>query len=77
MEEGECGKEETKDWQTHASVKQTDMEGVHLSCMVWGGISGLYHTDRVVIQGNINGVQYTDEILQQQVEPSRGRDVSA
>ena len=31
MEEGECGKEETKDWQTHASVKQTDMEGVHLS----------------------------------------------
>ena len=30
MEEGECGKEETKDWQTHASMKQTDMEGVHL-----------------------------------------------
>ena len=27
MEEGECGKEETKDWQTNASVKQTDMEG--------------------------------------------------
>ena len=30
-EEGDCGKEEMKDWQTHASVKQTDMEGVHLS----------------------------------------------
>ena len=68
MEEGECGKEETKDWQTHASVKQTDMEG-GASLMVWGGISGLYRTDLVVIQGNLNGVRYRDEILQQQVEP--------
>ena len=66
-EEGECGKAETKDWQTHASVKQTDMEGC-ASLMVWGGISGLYCTDLVVIQGNLNGVRYRDEILQQQVE---------
>ena len=36
--------------------------------MVWGGISGLNRTDIVVIQGNLNGVQYRDEILQQ-VEP--------
>ena len=26
-------------------------------------------TDLVVIQGNLNGVRYRDEILQQQVEP--------
>ena len=37
--------------------------------MVWVGISGLYRTDLVVIQGNLNRVQYRDEILQQQVEP--------
>ena len=67
MEEGECGKEETKDWQTHASVKHRYGGGASL--IVWGGISGLYRTDLVVIQGNLNGVRYRDEILQQQVEP--------
>ena len=44
--EGECGKEETKDWQTHASVKQTDMEGVHLS---WCGAGFLDCTILIVL----------------------------
>ena len=38
MEERECGNEETKDWQTHASVKQTDTDGVHL---IWCGVGFL------------------------------------
>ena len=37
--------------------------------MVWGGISGWQRTDLVVIQGNLNGVLYRNEILQQQVGP--------
>ena len=37
--------------------------------MVWGGFSGWHHTDLVVIQENLNGVRYRDEILQQQLEP--------
>ena len=63
-------------------ISETDRYGGGASLMVWGGISGLHRTGLVVIQGNLNGVRYMDEILQQQVEPfmqkpSRGRDVSA
>ena len=50
-------------------INETDRYGGGASLMVWGGISGLYCTDLVVIQGNLNGVRYRDEILQQQVEP--------
>ena len=50
-------------------ISETDRYGGRASLMVWGGISGLYRTDLVVIQGNLNGVRYRDEILQQQVEP--------
>ena len=50
-------------------ISETDRYEWGASLMLWGGISGLYHTDLVVIQGNLNGVRYRDEILQQQVEP--------
>ena len=43
---GECGREETKDWQTHASVKQTDMEGVHLP---WCGVGFLDGTVLILL----------------------------
>ena len=46
MEERECGKEETKDWQTHASVKQTDIEGMHLS---WCGVGFLDGTVLILL----------------------------
>ena len=64
MEERECGNEETKDWQT----SETDRYGRGASHTVFGGISGWHRTD-LVIQVNLNGVQYRDKILQQQVEP--------
>ena len=50
-------------------ISATDRYGGGASLMVRGGISELYCTDLVVIQGNLNGVRYRDEILQQQVEP--------
>ena len=50
-------------------ISETDRYGGGASLMLWGGISGLYRTDLVVIQGNLNGVRYRDEILQQQVDP--------
>ena len=37
--------------------------------MVWDGISGRHRNDLLVIQGNLNGIRYRDEILQQHVEP--------
>ena len=49
-------------------ISETDRYGGGASLMVCGGISGLYRTD-LVIQGNLNGVRYRDEILQQQEEP--------
>ena len=49
-------------------ISEIGRYGGGASLMVWGGISGLYCTDLVVIQGNLNGVRYRDEILQQQVE---------
>ena len=48
-------------------ISETDRYGGGASLMVWGGISGWHCTD-LVIQGNLNGVWYRDEILQQQVE---------
>ena len=50
-------------------ISETDRYEGGASLMVWGGISGLYRTDLVVIQRNLNGVRYRDEILQRQVEP--------
>ena len=50
-------------------ISETDKYGGGASLMVWGGISGWHRTDLVVIQGNLNGVRYRDEILQQQVQP--------
>ena len=46
-------------------ISETEIYGGGASLMVWGGISGRHHTDLVVSQGNLNGVQYRDEILQQ------------
>ena len=37
--------------------------------MVWGGISGRYRTDLVIVQGNLTGVRYRDEILMRHVQP--------
>ena len=45
-------------------ISETDRYGGGASLMVWGGISGLYRTNLVVIPGNLNGVRYRDEILQ-------------
>ena len=61
-------KKKRKTGRAHASVKWTDMEGVHLS---WCGVGFLDGTilDLIVIQGNLIGVRCRDEILQQQVEP--------
>ena len=49
-------------------ISETDRYGGGASLMEWGGIPGWHRTDLVVIQGNLNGVWYRDEILQQ-VEP--------
>ena len=37
--------------------------------MVWGGITGNARTPLVVINGNLTGVRYRDEILQAHVVP--------
>ena len=36
--------------------------------MVWGHISDRYKTDLIVINGNLTGVSYRDEILAQHVK---------
>jgi len=41
--------------------------------MVWGGISLRHRTDLVFIQGNLNGIRYRDEIVQQHVIPFMNR----
>lgn len=37
--------------------------------MVWGGICGEQKTDLVIVQGNLNAVQYRDQVLQPVVLP--------
>ena len=37
--------------------------------MVWGGISGYYKTDLIVVNGNLPVVHYRDEILAQHIQP--------
>ena len=44
-------------WCMH-NISETDQYRGSASVMVWGGISGCYHTDLVVIQGNLTGVHY-------------------
>ena len=39
------------------------------SIMVWGGISGCYHTDLGIIQGSLTEVCYRDQILAPHVHP--------
>ena len=45
------------------------MDGGGVLAMVWGGISGCYCTDLVVIQGSFTGVHYRDQILAPHVQP--------
>jgi len=52
-----------------ACISETDRYGGGASVMVWGGISGCYRTDLAVIQGNLTGVRYRDQILAQHVQP--------
>ena len=79
MEERESGKKETKDWQTHASVRWTDMERVHLS---WCGVGFLDDIILILLwsRGTLmecgTGMNAaTSGAIH--AEPSRGKDVSA
>ena len=52
-----------------ACITENDRYGGGGSVMVWGGISGRYRTDLVVVQGNLTGIRYRDEILSRHVHP--------
>ena len=52
-----------------ACISENDRYGGGGSVMVWGGISGRYRTDLVVVQGNLTGIRYRDEILMRHVHP--------
>ena len=48
---------------------ETDRFGGGGSLMVWGGITGSHRTELVIIEGNLTGARYRDEILQHYVVP--------
>ena len=52
-------------------ISPTDQYGDDVSVMVWGGISGRYRTDLVVIQGNLKEVCYSNQILAPHMQPFR------
>jgi transposase len=52
-----------------ACTVETDRFGGGGSLMVWGGISGSHRTALVIVEGNLNGMRYRDEILRGHVIP--------
>lgn len=52
-----------------ACISETDRFGGGASLMVWGGITGSHRTELVIIQGNLTGARYRDEILGPHVLP--------
>jgi len=63
----ECGDVVANASQTVASPYVTAFGGG--SVMVWGGICGVNRTKLVVLNGNLNGARYRDEILRPVVVP--------
>ena len=51
-----------------ACVSETDQFGAGTSVIGWGGMSGCYKTDLVVISGNLTGVHDRGEIVPQYVQ---------
>ena len=52
-----------------ACVTESDSYGGGGSVMVWGGISARYHTDLIIVDQNITGAKYSDNILAAVVRP--------
>ena len=52
-----------------ACTIEADRYGGGASVMVWAGVTGSHRTDLVLVDGNLTGARYRDEILRQNVVP--------